>query len=53
MAAMILKPTGGLVAELCFNKQYRDEGSLWSRQLDNHLKKHGLILNKPVGGSQV
>jgi len=33
------------------NKRYRDEGSLWQRQFEEQLKKHGLVLNKPPGGS--
>ena len=33
------------------NKRYRDEGSLWHRQFEEQLKKHGLVLNKPPGGT--
>jgi len=33
------------------NKRFRDEGSLWHRQFEEQLKKHGLVLNKPPKGS--
>ena len=39
------------LTEECRNKRYRDEGSLWQRQFDEHLKEHELVLNKPPGGS--
>ena len=38
------------LAEQRRNKRFKEEGHLWQKQFDDYLKKHELVLNKPVGG---